>query len=176
MDNLKSQMERLKLDGILPNSIKLMCYYQIVSPLTGYSMKHYLRYTFINATYLCSFGGKVYNDEVTAYLMNNTDKIKFIDTEKCSNCTIQYVYMKKFIQADEFNKYDLTWNYYWDFFNITDKINKKTNIYKFILKHKNNISKMNRKLDIIINRNVKYRFKLIKLYKNIRKNYIKLKK
>ena len=173
MNNLNSEFSKLSLDEILPDSIKLMCYYDIISPLKKYSLKQYLNYNFINATYLCAFDKKVRNDEVTSYLLKNMDNIKFIDTEKLKNCTIQYIYLNQFVYL---NPYKLSWSYYWDFFNLKKKYSSKTNVYKHILKNEKNELKLNEKLSIMISGTPSYKLKLIKLYKNIKKNYIKLKK
>ena len=174
MEDLDHKFNCLNINEILPDSIKLMCYYGIVSPIKKYKLKYYSKYVFINATYLCAHADKVYNDEITGYLMNNLDKIKFIDTEEMKNCTIQYIYLKEY--DHNLSNYGLNWSYYWDQFKLSKLYTKKTNIYKNILKNKNNSYNLDKKLHIIVDGYVKYKFRKIKLYRNIRKNYIKLKK
>ena len=174
MEDLDNNFKCLNINEILPDSIKLMCYYDIISPMKKYKIENYSKNIFINATYLCAHADKVYNDKITGYLMNNLDKIKFIDTKKMKNCIIQYIYLKEFDQ--HLSEYGLSWSYYWDQFKLTKIYTKKTNIYKNILKNKNNLYNLDKKLDIMVDGYIKYKFKKIKLYKNIMKNYIKLKK
>lgn len=174
MEDLNNQFKTLTVNEILPHSIKLMCYHGVVSPMNNYDIKLYKKCIFINGTYLCAYANKVFNDKITAYLNDNLDKIKYIDTEQSSNCIIQYVYLKEY--DHNLSKYDLNWSYYWDQFKLKKLYSKNTNVYKYIIKNKNNSYNLEQKLDIIVDDYVKYRFKKKKLYKNIKKNYIKLKK
>ena len=120
MEDLDHKFNCLNVNEVLPKSIKLMCYHGIVSHMNQYKYELYPKCIFINATYLCAYADKVYNDKITVYLMNNLDKIKFIDTEKMKNCTIQYVYLKEY--DHNLSNYGLNWSYYWDQFKLKKKI------------------------------------------------------